>query len=67
LAELDVGGRCIWKRNLKDWFHLDQDRYQWGGGALLNTVVKPRAPQDAGNFRKLNKYSLSKKVFLTFS
>ena len=52
--------RRRWKDNIKmdlqevgcgsiDWIDVAQDRDKWGG-ALVNAIMKPEVPQNAGNF-----------------
>jgi hypothetical protein len=33
-----------------DWIDLAEDRYHWGGGALVNKVTNLRVPQNVGKF-----------------
>jgi hypothetical protein len=35
--------------NVVDWIGVAQDRYRWR--ALVNSVMKLRVPQNAGNYR----------------
>jgi hypothetical protein len=40
-----------------DWFHLALDRNQWM--VLVNTVMNPRVPQNAGKFSRTRLYRVS--------
>jgi hypothetical protein len=39
-----------------DWIHVDQDRYRWGGGAVVNSTMNHRE----GNFSLIS-FKLLKK------
>jgi hypothetical protein len=37
----EIGLECV------EWVHLAQDRDQWGGGGVANTVMNLRVPSKA--------------------